>query len=115
MVEILKALSEESRLRILSVLLDGEMCVCEIESTLNMTQSNASRHLNLLKQNGILICYKKAQWTYYQISEKFRLEQKELFDYLSVRLRALPSYQMDIQNKRSCMDKDICTYNINPH
>lgn len=115
MIDIFKALSEESRLRILSILLDGEMCVCEIESSLNMTQSNASRHLNILRLSGLLFKYKMAQWTYYQISDRFKEDHKELYDYLRVKLRDLPSYQEDLQNKKSCTDKDICSCSINPH
>ena len=54
MIDILKALADESRLRILSQILKGEMCVCEIEHCLSLTQSNASRHLNILEKAGIL-------------------------------------------------------------
>ncbi|HWT76193.1 MAG TPA: metalloregulator ArsR/SmtB family transcription factor [Mobilitalea sp.] len=115
MVDIFKALSEESRLRILSMLLDSEMCVCSIEACLNMTQSNASRHLNVLRQSGILIGYKKAQWTYYQINEKFIEEHKDLYDYLCVKLRELPTYQIDIKNKEMYHEKNICACSINPH
>ncbi len=115
MVEIFKALSEESRLRILSLILEGEMCVCNIEACLNMTQSNASRHLNVLKQNRILISYKKAQWTYYRMNEKFIEEHKDLYDYLCVKLRTLPTYQTDRTNKQLYCDKNICNLDSNPH
>lgn len=50
MLDILKALADETRLRILSQVLRGEMCVCEIEECLGLTQSNASRHLTTLKK-----------------------------------------------------------------
>jgi ArsR family transcriptional regulator len=70
MIEILKALAEENRLRIISLLIENEMCVCKIESCLNMTQSNASRHLTILKQSGILQSFKQAQWTNYRINDR---------------------------------------------
>lgn len=54
MVDIFKALSEDSRLRILSLLLEDELCVCEIEACLRMTQSNASRHLTALRSAEFL-------------------------------------------------------------
>lgn len=53
-VEIFKALADENRLRILNVLNQGELCVCEIETLLGITQSNASRHLNKLKSLKII-------------------------------------------------------------
>lgn len=56
-----KALSEETRLRIVSILLENNLCVCEIETCLKISQSNASLHLAILKNYGILESYKKAQ------------------------------------------------------
>ena len=108
MVEIFKALSEESRLRILALLSEREMCVCEIEVCLNMTQSNASRHLTILKNCGILDCYKDAQWAYYKISENFKAEEKELWEYLKVELKEIPTYQQDYKMSEICKDENIC-------
>ncbi len=115
MIDLFKALSEESRLRILSILLKGEMCVCEIESSLNMTQSNASRHLNVLRQSGILLSYKKAQWTYYRMSDQFMEQNRELYDYLCVKLVYLPTYQDDIQNMKIYHENGICNHTEQPH
>jgi len=115
MIDIFKALSEGSRLRILSLLFEREMCVCEIETCLNMTQSNASRHLTALKQCGILDSYKQAQWAYYLISESFKIEHKELWNYLQIKLRELPTYRIDCKECEKCKEKDICSYNKNPH
>ena len=115
MVDIFKALSEESRLRILSILLDGEMCVCEIEASLSLTQSNAARHLNVLRQTGILLSYKKAQWTYYRWNEQFIEKHKELYDYLNIQLKDLPTYPDDIRNKNACHGKNICALSVQPY
>ena len=115
MVDILKALAEENRLRIMSLLIENEMCVCEIETCLNMTQSNASRHLTVLKQSGILFSYKKAQWAYYRISDTFKQEQKELLEYLQIKLKELPTYQKDYEEYEKCRGIDICSYNKKPH
>lgn len=108
MIELFKALSEESRLRILSLLLNGELCVCEIEACLHMSQSNASRHLAALKKSGILTSFKQAQWTYYQIDNRFMREHAELWSYLEKRLRLLPSYQADAQARQECKARDLC-------
>ncbi|MDF2540947.1 MAG: putative transcriptional regulator [Herbinix sp.] len=108
MIEIFKALSEESRLRILSVLMEQEMCVCEIEASLDMTQSNASRHLTTLKQCGILESYKQAQWAYYKISDTFQRDQKELWEYLKRRLKELPTYEKDFLESEKCKAANMC-------
>lgn len=109
MVDIFKALSEESRLRILAMLLEKEMCVCEIEFCLKMTQSNASRHLTALKKCGILDSNKKAQWAYYKISETFKQEHKDLWKYLQIQLRELKTYHQDNKECEKCKEKDICS------
>lgn len=106
MVEIFKALSEKSRLRILSLLLDSELCVCDIEDCLKMTQSNVSRHLNVLKKSGILESHKKAQWTYYIISEHFKREHKELWKYLKCHLKELSTFETDYQKLKNYKEKE---------
>lgn len=111
MVEIFKVLAEESRIRILSMLLEGEMCVCEIEACLKMTQSNASRHLTALRKSGILERCKRAQWMYYKISRKFIEENKELWEYLKNRLKELPSYISDYEEYKKCKEQSLCNYN----
>ena len=115
MVDIFKALSEESRLRILSLLLEGELCVCGIEACLKMTQSNASRHLTALKKCGILESYKNAQWTYYRISDGFVQANKELWEYLNHRLTALPTYLSDREEYRRCKGQELCSCDKKPH
>lgn len=108
MVDIFKALSEESRLRILGLLMQGEMCVCEIEACLEMTQSNASRHLTVLKNAGIVSSTKKAQWSYYKIDEEFRKDNRELLSYISKKIALLPGYQSDIEQMQKCKCSDLC-------
>ena len=108
MNQIFKALSEESRLRIFSILFQGELCSCEIEDVLKLTQSNVSRHLTILKNAGILKSYKNAQWTHYSISEDFKLENEELFRYLEQRLNQLGTYKIDMDRLHKCKEKDLC-------
>lgn len=68
-VNIFKALADETRIRMLNLLRDGELCVCDIETVLDIQQSNASRHLNKLKTAGIIASEKKAQWVYYRFND----------------------------------------------
>jgi len=107
--DIFKALSEESRLRILALLMHDEMCVCEIELCLKMTQSNVSRHLTALKSSGILDSYKQAQWAYYKISEKFKEENQSLWLYIVQKLQELPCYHIDFEECQNCKRQDLCS------
>ncbi len=70
------ALGDETRLRILSLLLErGETCVCELMETVGMTQSNVSFHLKVLKNTGLITHKKVGKWMFYRINLK-ALEQQ---------------------------------------
>jgi len=70
LLEIHKALADETRLRILRVLQElGELCVCDVETGLDVTQSRASRHMTQLRQAGLVQDRRDGQWVYYRIAE----------------------------------------------
>ncbi len=63
-----KALSDETRIRMLHVMVElGELCVCDIEAGLDITQSKASRHLGVLRQAGLVSVRREGTWIYYGI------------------------------------------------
>lgn len=66
---MIKALSDETRMRILNILIHGDLCVCEMEVILDINQSNASRHLNKLTNAKIVEYYKVAKYVYYKLNE----------------------------------------------
>lgn len=65
--DILKALGQSTRLKIVEFLRDGERCVCEIFPAIGEEQSNTSRHLNMLQASGILSRRKDGLKIYYAI------------------------------------------------
>ncbi len=65
-----KALSDEKRLKILSLLRVREMCVCELMIALDMTQPNLSHHLRILESEGIISRKKKGKWVYCSLTNK---------------------------------------------
>ncbi len=68
----LKALSEESRLRLLRLLLLREHSVTELSETLNLTTYNTSKHLRILKDAGLITSRKLAQQRFYNLTEEFQ-------------------------------------------
>jgi ArsR family transcriptional regulator len=64
-----KALADEIRLRILSLLASREMCVCEVMVALNLTQPTASHHLRILENVGLVKDRKEGKWVFYSISD----------------------------------------------
>jgi ArsR family transcriptional regulator len=79
---LLKALANETRLQILHLLSIKEMCVCELEVALDLTQPTASHHLNILEKVDLITNRKEGKWVFYRI-EKPRLLQN-LFDFLEL-------------------------------
>jgi ArsR family transcriptional regulator len=64
-----KALSDETRLRILCLLLEGELCVCDLMEVLQLPQSTVSRHLAYLKNSGWVDDRRCGVWMYYSIAD----------------------------------------------
>jgi ArsR family transcriptional regulator len=62
-----KALSDETRLRIIKLLEHGELCVCDITAALNMVQPKVSFHLNSLKEAGLIRDRKQGRWIHYRL------------------------------------------------
>jgi len=66
--QIFKALSDETRLRIMSLLIEGrELCVCDIMAVLKLPQSTVSRHLSYLRNAGLVSGRRQGVWMYYQV------------------------------------------------
>ncbi|AIY89032.1 MULTISPECIES: ArsR/SmtB family transcription factor [unclassified Thermotoga] len=69
--ELFHILSNETRLKILTLLLEKEMCVCQILASTGTTQPNISQHLNILKNHGIVKSRREDSFVYYSIDERF--------------------------------------------
>lgn len=68
LINTVKALSDEIRLRIINLLnYNDELCVCEIVDALSLPQSTISRHLTILKNAGIIEDRKHGQWALYKL------------------------------------------------
>jgi ArsR family transcriptional regulator len=88
-VEALKALADETRLRIIRLLLTNRtaMCVCELVDALEERQYNVSRHLQLLEAAGLLEAEKEGRWVYYRL----RKAPEPFMQALSQVVMALPA------------------------
>lgn len=69
MEALFKALADVTRLRILGLLLTGEVCVCDIHESLKIPQPKASRHLAYLRRTGIVETRRQGLWIHYRLAE----------------------------------------------
>ena len=67
---VFKALSDETRLRVFSLILERECCVCEIVQSMQISQSRASRNLSILYDTGLLKVRRDGLWVLYSIDEE---------------------------------------------
>jgi len=67
METLFKALADVTRLRILGLLLAGEVCVCDIHESLKIPQSKASRHLAYLRRTGLVDTRRDGLWIHYRL------------------------------------------------
>ena len=70
LVRIFKALSDETRLRIIKLLENGELCVCDLTAALDMVQPKVSFHLSALKDAGLIKDRKQGKWIHYSLNEQ---------------------------------------------
>jgi ArsR family transcriptional regulator len=66
---LFEALGDATRLRILGLLLNGEVCVCHIHESLRISQPKASRHLAYLRRAGLVATRREGLWVYYRLAE----------------------------------------------
>ncbi|AFV01157.1 MULTISPECIES: metalloregulator ArsR/SmtB family transcription factor [unclassified Dehalobacter] len=103
LLDTLKSLSDETRLRIINLLYEKELCVCDITETLQISQTKASRHLIYLKNAGLVQDRKHAQWVYYSLP---RNEQMKFLDSLVYdNLRNIEQYKKDMENLKEWLKR----------
>jgi ArsR family transcriptional regulator len=101
LAEVFKALAEETRVQIIAMLLlRGELCVCDVEGALGITQSKSSRHLRYLLHAGLVENRRQGVWMHYRIPKKQKTAQKVL-------LRAVRNMLSDddVSELKSDLDK----------
>jgi ArsR family transcriptional regulator, arsenate/arsenite/antimonite-responsive transcriptional repressor len=67
---LFRALSDETRVRIVALLTHGELCVCHIESALGLAQPNVSRQMAVLRLAGVVVPRREGNWIYYRLAEQ---------------------------------------------
>ena len=68
--DLLKALGQPTRLKILELLTDGERCVCEIFPAIGGEQSNVSKHLGFLRAQGIVVADRRGMRVFYRLADR---------------------------------------------
>lgn len=84
---IFKALAENIRLRIVILLTEGELCVCDLTKLLSLPQSTVSRHMSRLKNAGLISDRRVGKWVHYNIN-------KDTIEYLPSLIETINSFKI---------------------
>lgn len=106
MAHIFKALSDETRLRIMGLLLEGELCVCDLMSILELPQSTVSRHLAYLRTAGLVEGRRDGVWMHYRTVTGDNGLSAQVTDLLKHNLPSVPQAGADqLRLKRHLAEK----------
>jgi ArsR family transcriptional regulator len=107
--QIFKALADAKRLRIVNLLLHGELCVCDIQYVLENSQPNVSRHLAYLKNSGIVLDRRDGYRVFYRIANPRESNRKVLFDFLRQIFKDEDRLDQDTKRLREAIASGSCT------
>lgn len=98
-IKILKALSDPSRFKLLKILSEKELCVCEIEEVMAMKQTTVSQQLRRLKEAELVKERKDGWWSFYSLNKE-NLENflKELRTFFNMELKSLKDFNFYYDN-----------------
>lgn len=106
---LFKGLSDQTRLRILNLLLHGELCVCDIQYVLDSAQPNVSRHLTYLKNSGLVLDRREGTRIYYRLAQPNDAVHKRLFSCLRDILGTSDVFVEDSRRLKKSIESGSCT------
>ena len=104
-IEVFRALADPTRLRIVMLLLHGELCVCDLTAVLDLPQSTVSRHMSRLRRSGLVSDRRSGKWVHYTLMDDTRLEN--LRSYLRD-LSGSDVYRSDHQQLEKYLETKRC-------
>jgi ArsR family transcriptional regulator len=105
---ITKALSDASRVRMLLVLRQGELCVCQITELFGLATSTVSKHLSILQRAGLVLSRKHERWVYYRLPGKTApVVVREALDWLRKSLGRTDEAEADTRQLKRILKLDL--------
>lgn len=114
-IETFQMLADQTRLRALSLMQDqGELCVCELVAALDLSQPKISRHLAALRNAGLLVSRRDAQWVFYAINPQLPDWQQQVVTGALAGIRTESVLKQDakrlknMHNRPERNDAEVC-------
>ena len=103
-----KGLADRNRMRIINLLLHGELCVCDIQRILDASQPNVSRHLNYLKHSGLVLDRREGFRVFYRLSAEGDSTLRGLWEFLCGAFKRERILQGDLRKLRQSIREGAC-------
>lgn len=84
---LMKALADETRVKIFDMLSEGELCACKILEDFNITQPTLSYHMKILCDSGLVNSRRDGVWMKYSINKNSLDSLKRLFDDIDLKIK----------------------------
>lgn len=107
--DIFRAFADPTRLRILNLLIEGELCVCQLCRALGEIQPKISRHLAYLRRAGLVRARREGKWMHYAVADDATGVRRTLLDCVGTCLRDTMTLQRDLRRLRQYASKASCT------
>jgi ArsR family transcriptional regulator, arsenate/arsenite/antimonite-responsive transcriptional repressor len=105
---LFRAFSDTTRLRILYLLRDGELCVCDLVEVMRLPQPTISRHLSYLRRTGVVKAREERSWNFYTLTTAQSAVHKRLLDCLAACSHELPQLANEASRARHLRSKGGC-------
>jgi len=107
-LSITKALSDESRVRALLAVKDGELCLCQVIEVLGLSPATVSKHMNILQQAGLIQRRKDGKWHFYSLaSEDENSSERRVLEWVLDALKKDPTVRADTRRIRQVRRQDL--------
>jgi DNA-binding transcriptional ArsR family regulator len=106
LTRIFNCLGDETRLRMVALLLDGPLCVCHFQEILAISQVKSSRHLAYLREHGMVEVVKNANWRIYRLPDRPDPLLKAQIECLRECVATIPQIRQDLKARRG-IESDI--------
>lgn len=97
-VTFAQAVADETRLRIVHLVRDEALCVCELADILRMPQSSVSSHLQIIRKAGLLDSEKREKWVYYRLEPRHRALIQTMDKFFGLSAEADDVLKVDAMN-----------------
>jgi ArsR family transcriptional regulator len=106
--QVFRAFSDRTRIRILRLLQDGELCVGDIVAVLGVPQAKTSRHLAYLRRTGLVVTRQDGPWSFYALAAARGAIHAKLLECLGACLREVPELAADARRARALRRSGGC-------